>query len=348
MRSNRVKSNLLFAWIASVLLLHTSAFYNNAEAGLFSPEQQDYLEYLVKAANNSSLAIDRTWQVLLHYRSNLLSSGVTSEVDGTEFFLAENGKNNPQAELDATLKSYFSPDKIGKEKLTAQCAFPARYLWLDSRLNFNPKLMPVQRCNSLELWREGVDPGSVSLIFASYFLNNPASMFGHTLLRFNRKENENTSLLDFAINYAAVSEAEDNPFAYAWKGLTGGYEGRFSITPYYDMVKQYNDIDNRDLWEYRLNLSPAQVDMMLLHFWEIAKTNFDYFFFRENCSYHLLSMLEVADPELHLRDNFWAWTLPTETIKQVASIGVCQESCRLKFKLMPPCLLQFQIVSFPG
>ncbi len=28
--------------------------------------------------------------------------------------------------------------------------------------------------------------------------------------------------------------------------------------------------------------------------------------------------------------------------------GVCQESCRLKFKVMPPFFPQFQIVSFPG
>jgi hypothetical protein len=28
--------------------------------------------------------------------------------------------------------------------------------------------------------------------------------------------------------------------------------------------------------------------------------------------------------------------------------GVFQESCRLKFKVMPPFFPQFQIVSFPG
>ena len=28
--------------------------------------------------------------------------------------------------------------------------------------------------------------------------------------------------------------------------------------------------------------------------------------------------------------------------------GVFQGSCRLKFKVMPPCLSRFQMVSFPG
>jgi len=32
----------------------------------------------------------------------------------------------------------------------------------------------------------------------------------------------------------------------------------------------------------------------------------------------------------------------------VHHIGIFQESCRLKLKVMPPCLFQFQLVSFPG
>ena len=320
MRSKWFKSKLNYAGIASALFLHIPAFYSCAEAGPVSPEQLEYLESLVKTSADNSLANDRAWHVLLHYRPNSLRSGVTSEVDGTGFFLAEDGKTKSKAELDATLKSFFSQDEIGNEKLTSQCAFPARYRWLDSQLQFDSVLMPVQGCEALELWRDRVEAESVSLIFSSYFLNNPASMFGHTLLRFNRNDSENSRLLDFAINYAAVLDADDNPLAYAWKGLTGGYEGRFSLTPYYDMVKQYNDIDHRDLWEYRLNLSPEQTDMLLLHIWEIARTHFEYFFFKENCSYHLLALLDVADPELHLTDSFWAWTLPTDTIKRVASI----------------------------
>lgn len=284
-----------------------------------SPEPRAYLISLIERSKQNGLADKRTWRVLLHYRKNLFDSGVTSEIDDPEFFLAKTGKTDPEAELEATLTRFFSSKKIGKEYLSPQCAFPARYHWLNSQLQFDLILMPVKRCETVELWRERLNANSVSLVFSSYYLNNPASMFGHTLLRFNSADDAKPSLLDFAISYAAILDNSEGFFDYVWNGLTGSFKGRFSVFPYYDMVKQYNDLENRDLWEYQLTLSPAQIDFMLLHVWELTRTHFDFYFMRENCSYHLLSLLEVADPELQLRDQYWAWTLPTETIKQISS-----------------------------
>ena len=276
-----------------------------------------YLDTLIQLSKEKNLASHRLWQVLLHYRANRFSTGVTSEVDGSDFFLAEDGKTNPVSELAATLSAYISNQRAGKDNRLAQCAFPARYHWLNRQLNFNPELIPEQRCEAIEIWRERLDAESVSLVFSSYYLNNPASMFGHTLMRFNSGENSRPELLDFTVNFAANADDADGVIDYAWRGLTGGFEGRFSMYPYYDMVKQYNNLENRDLWEYRLNLSTEQIDFMLLHVWELAQTSFDFLFLRENCSYHLLSLLEIANPELHLRDQYSAWTLPTETIRQI-------------------------------
>ena len=41
-----------------------------------------------------------------------------------------------------------------------------------------------------------------------------------------------------------------------------------------------------------------------MHAWELGNASFDYFFFKENCSYHLLALLDYADPTLHLTDEF--------------------------------------------
>jgi hypothetical protein len=303
----------------SVLCLCVLVTQYGHAAEISSSSPQEYLNSLIERGKEYRLADKRTWQALLHYRPNRFGSGVTSEIDGNEFFLATTGKTDSGTELAATLAAFFSNQKIGKAKLLPQCAFPARYQWLNAQLQFDTALMPVQQCESIDLWRERFNANSVSLIFASYYLNNPASMFGHILLRFNSAEDAQPGLLDFTVNYAAVVEPGTGSLDYAWKGMTGGFEGHFSVNPYYDMVKQYNNLGNRDLWEYRLNFSTAQVDFMLLHVWELLFTHFDYYFLRENCSYHLLSVLEVGDPELHLRDQYWAWTLPTETIKQISS-----------------------------
>jgi len=311
--------NVLTAWLASLFCLCTVITHASQASEAASSVRQEYLNSLISISRESGLANKRTWQVLLHYRSDQFGSGVTSEIDGAEFFLASTGKTNPNAELEATLRAFFSNEEIGKDKLASQCAFPARYKWLNSQLRFDARFMPIQKCEPVDLWLKRVNAESVSLIFSSYYFNNPVSMFGHTLLRINSAEKAKSTLLDIAINYAAIIDDTDGFFVYAWKGLTGGFEGQFSVYPYYDLVKRYNDLENRDLWEYQLNLSKKQIDFMLLHARELSYAKFDFFFMRENCSYHLLSLLEVADPELHLRDQYWAWTLPTETIKQINS-----------------------------
>jgi hypothetical protein len=84
-------------------------------------------------------------------------------------------------------------------------------------------------------------------------------------------------------------------------------------------VREYGDLENRDLWEYRLALTPEQLDWMVRHTWEMGSTYFDYYFFGENCAYHLLSLLEAANPDLRLTPHFPVWTLPTDTVRVVAA-----------------------------
>ena len=91
--------------------------------------------------------------------------------------------------------------------------------------------------------------------------------------------------------------------------------GRFSIKPYYLKLREYGDIENRDIWEYQLGLSQEQIRFVLMHVWELQLTYFDYFFFKENCAYQILSLLEVAVPQWHLTDQFTLWTIPAETVR---------------------------------
>ena len=92
-----------------------------------------YLEELVNLAHQAKLADDREWHLLLHYRENLFG-GHTSEQDDPGFFMSPDGKTDPQAELDATLKQFFSDELVGRSNQPAQCAFIARYHWLRERL----------------------------------------------------------------------------------------------------------------------------------------------------------------------------------------------------------------------
>jgi len=274
-----------------------------------------YLNDLIFKAKKLNLPQKRYWHVLLHYKPTI--QGMESEIDSESFFLASNGRTDPLAELNATLSAFF---EVGadKQETSARCRYPARFDWLNQHLNFDSKFLPVSSCSKLEKWLESIHPESLTLVFPGYYLQAPASMFGHTLLRVNSVPDHRSDLMAMAINYSAIIDPEEtHPVEYIFKGVLGGFEGAFSAGPYYEKVKQYNDFEIRDIWEYDLNFSRTEIITLLKHFWELKAATFNYYFFKENCSYHLISLLEAARPSLNIQDSFQFWTLPADTLKRV-------------------------------
>ncbi|MFQ5542862.1 MAG: DUF4105 domain-containing protein [Nitrospiria bacterium] len=289
---------------------HSSIFASPADS-------EAYLDILVEQSRKKDLSQKRLWHLLLHYKKGFFG-GVESQEDGPDFFNAAKGKTDPQAELAATLKQFFSSlGSLKKGEEHPQCNFPARYKWLKSQLSFDPQRLQEQSCPRFEGWRKGLIPERITLVFASYYMNNPASMFGHTLLRIDKKrEGVDQKLLDYGVNYAATLDT-DNALLYSIKGLLGFFKGTFTIFPYYTKVQKYSQFESRDLWEYALNFTEDQIDMFLRHLWELGGNYFDYYYFQENCSYHILSLLEVANPALRLTDSFWFHVIPSDTVKAV-------------------------------
>jgi len=231
-----------------------------------------------------------------------------SEIDDPKFFLAKNGKNNAQAELNATLDALFN-EKTFDDNSTA-CRFPARKRWLQEQLNIQ-NLVTVE-CTKYKQVLKRIDPKSATLIFPAAHINSPASMFGHTFLRINSAYK--SRLLSYAINYAADANPDNtNAAVFAIKGLFGGYFGKYSLLPYYDKLKEYRETEHRDIWEYDLNLKEDEVERMLEHIWELNGTQSYYYFFTENCSYNMLWLIEIARPSLHLREEFMFDVIPLET-----------------------------------
>jgi len=279
---------------------------------LVMPVQADELDNLIASARHLQLAADPDWLNLLHYKSHVFT-GVYSQADDGEFFLASNGKENAEAELIATLHALFN----NKE---TQCRFPARLYWLNSQLNFQQQL-PVADCHEFNQWKNKLAVADVTLIFPSMYLNNPASMFGHTFLRLDQRNQP--ALLDYTLSYAARSDADDSAFEYVYKGLSGGYAGVFAVQPYFETVQSYGDIEHRDIWEFSLNLNQAEVDQLMRHVWEIRGIQFDYYFLRENCSYRLLSLLDVARPGVNMtqQHQFPVYAAPVDTVRAMIDAG---------------------------
>ena len=229
-------------------------------------------------AQEQNLSDDLHWKKLLHY------SGNKSDITSKDFFLAPDGRTNPEAELQATIEGINSSSDI-------YCRYPARRNWLEKKgINF-----PKRNCPQFEKWTRGSGVKSISLIFASGFLGNPASYFGHPLLKFNFKDERSPlDLLDTAINYGAFTPPDVGALPYAIKGIFGGFDAGFTSVDFFFHRNNYSELELRDLWEYELNLSPEQRDEVVAHIWEMQNAKITYYFMKDNCAYRMGDLMELV------------------------------------------------------
>jgi hypothetical protein len=305
------RSACLFVCLAAALLL--------PGAGAAT---EGYLGDLQRLAREKGLARERMWEVLLHYKP--AGSGVKSLVDDPRFFNAPNGRRDPQAELDATIVSFFQTEERPDEE-HPRCKFIARYTWLREQLAIDEQRLPPADCTRFKKALIEVNPRSVVLVFPNTLLNSPTSMFGHTLLRINTTYE--SDLLSHVVNYAAITGA--NPGAlYPIKGIFGFYQGRYSNLPYYEKVQEYSDLEHRDIWEYHLNLTADEAYRVFLHIWEMKEFYANYYFFDQNCSFNLLFLIEAGRPSLRLTDEFYGrwrfWVIPVDTVRAAQKFGIIE------------------------
>lgn len=262
-----------------------------------------------QAQDWKTLANDREWQALLHVnRGATAHDRGESYVDDDKFFLASNGKENPQAELEAdaaAMQPAASPQR---------CRFPARYFFLADRLGWKEDA-PLAHCSEYLEWRSQIPSARAVLVFPASYLNSPSSMFGHTLLRLDASQAPDNVWNSWAVNFGALTMGKDNSILYIWRGLAGGYPGHFSIVPYVSKIQEYSNLENRDIWEYSLKLDEAEMTRMINHLWELRDINFDYYFFDENCSFRLLELLEVAKPQTAIIEGFRFTEEPVNTVR---------------------------------
>jgi hypothetical protein len=250
---------------------------------------------------NHQVYNDQQWLNIMRYRKTFF--GYTSEVDSKEYFLALDGKKNPKSELEASL--IFLENKINR------CQFPSRYLYLYKKGLLKEK-ESFSHCKDFNKFKKKVDIDSVSVVFSSYYIDRPASAFGHTLLKINTK-GSTSDLKDYGVDFSA-RVTTDNPILYGVMGITGGFLGNFNLMPYFLKLREYNDYDSRDLWEFKLDLSTSEKELFIAHLWDMNRAKFDYYYLSENCSYHVLGFIDAIVPRFKLMKTMGSFITPSDTI----------------------------------
>lgn len=272
------------------------------------------LEEALAASDSLYLAQDRTWRRLLHFESGKQTSSVVAN----SFFLSPEGRVDPQAELTATLSAYFQPGVVDDSH--PRCRFPARYYWLSHQFEL-PNYQLRDQCANLEEWELFEKTHSVSVLMVSGYLGNPASTFGHSLLKLNTSRSPDLpSLSDPTVNFGAMVSPQENPILYILRGLTGGYEAGFSDKYYYAQDLVYSRTEFRDMWEFRLGLTEYERLLLGLHVWEIVGQTYKYYFFGRNCGYRLAELLDLVIKE-ELLDRLGWWYAPVDLFHRLDEIN---------------------------
>ncbi|CAA6819368.1 MAG: Unknown protein [uncultured Sulfurovum sp.] len=270
---------------------------------------------VISESKLEELSQHATWLKLLHFKD-----GKSTIVD-EHFFLDDEGHLSSKKELNATIYAYF--DALKKTEKQPLCRYPARYYWLSTYVKLKNYAQVSRQCTELNKWSLLENTDSISVIFVSGYLGNPASAFGHSFIKVNQSENIDDNLFDTSISYGALLPPKYTMPEYIVNGIFGGYTAAYSDKYYYNQDITYSNQEYRDMWEYRLDLSDAQKKLFLLHAWELMGKKFQYFFFNRNCGYKVSEFLElVYNHKIIDRARFWY--APIETfykLKELESTG---------------------------
>ncbi len=310
------KGLLLRLSLSFLIVLHLAPLGLAAEQSLASDNQttNSAVEAYLDEAQQLHLADSNEWLKLLHYEisTSVFAKKFRSKFRGP-FYIAPDGTENPENEMKSSLRLLFSP-----KTRFQQCKYLSRTKFFVRKLKIQTG--DIEPCAERKAWKQELNAQAISLIFASADLSNAASSFGHTFLKLSNPSNkQKKELLDYGINYAADANQSEGVL-FALKGLFGLYNGKFTMLPYHQKIREYINAEGRDIWEYALNFSAEEVDDLIDHLIELEGSSAPYYFLDENCSYQLLAALEAVRPELNLTAQFKYFTIPIDSLKRVMAV----------------------------
>lgn len=280
------------------------------------------IEKMLDLAQRSKLGQSEEWHKINLYHAAW--SGIKSRVDDPTYFLSPEGAHDPQAELDASIRAAFDVSMTADGGQPNLCRRIARYQFLSRSMQALGFAYAAPHCEGFERWKAGIATDRATLVFASVYLNSPASMYGHAFIRFDGgAPGEYRRLNDATVGYF-VQGSDGNGAMFLLRSLLGGYPGSFGFVPYYVKMREYSDLENRDLWEYQTALHPDEIDHMLAFIWEQSFTYMNYYFFDDNCALMLLAAFEAARPSLDLIEQAKPWYIPLDMLKLVRQAGLIE------------------------
>lgn len=286
-----------------------------------------YLDSLIEKANTKKLYQNHQWQLILQ-----LNDGNPS-IKNAAFYLGLDNKKiasfSLQKELIATLVAFYNTEKLADS--AAICRFPARLNWLKQQLDL--KNLPQARCRKYKEFLTKVNPTKASLVIASEDLTNPTSMMGHIFLQLDGTYQKKP--VSHVLSYVTI--LGNDIFSIVYKSMISGGVGIMSLYPTEAIFEDYLIKQERNIWQYPLDINLKQVQLIANLAWEMKDIDAGYNFIFHNCGTILWNILKTAIPKLQ-NEKPKLWISPLEYTKLLYDKKVLQEdkikiSLSLKYKI---------------
>lgn len=165
------------------------------------------------------------------------------------------------------------------------------------------------------------DTQPVYVVFAGPYSSSPSSAFGHLFIVIPGSEGESLPLWDVVSFTAETNDA--GPLKYLSVGIAGGFWGHYEKLKFHEKTRDYQLLEDRDLWLAELRLSAEQRASLDEAIEETSGKWSPYTFFSRNCAFYLQLLLNQATG---LVPSPQGTVSPTEVFDLVLKSGLATET----------------------
>ncbi len=264
-----------------------------------------YENKVIDLALKKKLYDNKVFKSLLFYKNKFF-------IKDKNFYLSV--KRNLKSELIADIKGFFKKSTDFKNiNNHPQCKFPARFLFLKHSLNLPDNIFPKIECPELEEYKKKAPADNIYIVFASANLKDPSSMMGHTFFKFEGV-NYKSRKVSHAVSFFTLINTF-NPFKLIYENIGPGMKGFFVLRPYKEILYNYLENQNRNIWEYKLKLNNFQKKFIYYHIWELRNIKMKYYFTAFNCATVDLFIVSIINPDI--LKNYQYYISPLDLIKLI-------------------------------
>lgn len=216
-------------------------------------------------------------------------------------------------------------EEYAREKLNlpnSYCAFPARAFLVSALLR---RAEPdFSECTEFKEFELKAPSDEIAVLFAAESLSKPASMLGHIALVLSG-DSPKLQRVEHAVSF--FTRIDDVSFpVLVFQSLISGKRGYYSLTPFAETLRYYNETEQRNVWVYPIKLNAYELLLLRKVLFELKGVEFRYFFHFKNCATLIRDILGIVDPVVSKTPG--PWVTPQDV---VARLGDLQKLNRPRF-----------------